>query len=196
MREQCVGQRATMLALSVLALTVIGLGLDAVAANEIEYTRAAQELFNGLVNSGRSRIEFAKSIFSYCTQTSNHLPRNTQKEDAQLAAELASNDIDRITRASATIQSSRSQLQKALNDCAQTSKSILEQTNSPTEEATLWVRLEGTLDLDVGLFGADIGVFRKDEKNRPLSDLHGLGLWPMVRAVIRKTVILPLLGSR
>src|SRR6266849_2620313 len=111
MKGQCVGLRATVLVLSVLALIVMGLGRDAVAANEVEYTRAAQELFNGLVNSGRSRVEFAKSIFSYCTQTSNHLPRNTQKEDAQLAAELASNDIDRITRASATIQSSRSQLQ-------------------------------------------------------------------------------------
>src|SRR5258707_10199424 len=132
MRGQCIGLRAIMLAFSVFALTATCVGRDAVAADELERTPAAKQLFTASLDAGRSRKTFASAIFDYCTQTSNHLPCNTQKEDEQLTAEIASTDFDRMTRAAETIQYQRYQSQKVLTDCAQVSKSILEQTNPGT----------------------------------------------------------------
>lgn len=197
MRGQCIGLRAIKLAFSVFALTVVCVGRDAVAAEELERTRVAEQLITASLDAGRSRKTFASAIFDYCTQTSNHLPRNTQKEDEQLTAEITSADFGRMTRAAETIQFSRYQLQKVLTDCAQVSRTILELTNPGTAaEAAMWVRLEGTLDFDAEFFGALVGVFRKDEKSNTLSDLHGLNFWSAVRTAIRTAAILPLLETR
>jgi hypothetical protein len=170
MKHRCVGLPVVILA--VFALVVIILGRDAVA---LERTRAADQLPGAALDVGKSRKQFAAVIFDYCTQTANHLPRNTQKEDNDLAADVASYDTVRMKRAAESIQFSRNQLQKALTECALISKSILDDpTKRATAEAALWVRLEGSFDLDgVTSTAANVGVYRENENHETLSDLHG-----------------------
>jgi len=143
---------------------------------------------------GVTSQSFAETILNYCTETANHLPRNSQEEDQWLQRELASKDVDRMKRAAMTIQSDRQSLQQMLGECVQVSKSIVEHRyTSPATEAALWVKLEGVFDLYRSEGTAmRVGVLNQDEKETK-SDLHGVTYWPIVRVAIRNRILLPLL---
>src|SRR5262249_55777637 len=57
---------------------------------DVERTRASDELIKyllptpGAINDVSSRRTLASLILNYCTETSKHLPRNSQKEDEEI----------------------------------------------------------------------------------------------------------------
>jgi hypothetical protein len=132
MRGKWVWLRATGFALAVSALSSVAVLQNVVAADKIERTQAAEQLLTAALSAGQ-RKPFAKAIFEYCTQTSNHLPRNSAKEDEELAAAVTSWNVGRLQADPTSF--SRYSLQKALRECAQNSKRILDHTHRPPAEA-------------------------------------------------------------
>jgi hypothetical protein len=162
--------------------------MTATAAEQLERTRVAEQLIPASLDAGRSPKAFAKAIFDYCSQTSNHMPRNTQKEDEQIAAAYASFNIDRLKQTD-PLSIYRYELQKSLNECKQNSKSIVEQNNRPAIQAALWIKIEGSFDSFDEATAVEAGIVRKDEKGTIVSDLHGIFSWPAVRTAIRAVAV-------
>src|SRR5262245_56656223 len=84
---------------SVQAAVVI---VTVTVAFDVEHTKAAGNLINAALTAEQSREAFANAIFDYCRETSNSLPHNSPKEDEQIEAALASNEIGRIQAVAGT----------------------------------------------------------------------------------------------
>jgi hypothetical protein len=169
-------------------------------AQALERTKAAERLWTALMGAlrGKSNLPrqpFAQTIFDYCTETANHLPRNSREEDALLDREVASLELDRLKRVHRSIQQARRHLEQKLGECSKISKVILARRfANPAAEAALWVKLEDAFDVDNGP-AIRTGILKQDDDGTT-SDLHGVNYWPLMRSAIRESVLLPLLQSQ
>ena len=85
-----------------LAVLILGTAVAEDGVAQVEHTKAVERLWAVVLDFGKSipRQPFAQTIFDYCTETADHLPRNSREEDAHLTREMASQDIfERVPRA-------------------------------------------------------------------------------------------------